>query len=282
MISSRILTIIASFCIFSMQSEATSDKKDKIVTASSAMPEPDVMPQPNKPDKSVRLLAEIELHPIQHQNFVHRSNYVSSTKGIDISHYQGSINWEEVARDENVAFVYIKCSESSGNVDNRFAHNLHEAHRVGIPVGCYHFFSPTASAITQFDNFSSVVGNLRGHDLIPVVDVEKISRNGNGRELCNRLKEFLKYVEDHYHVRPMIYTGLNFYKKFLEGNFSNYKFWIAKYAEGVPDPEQCEFIMWQYSATGSVRGIHGNVDCNTFVNGHTIKDILISNNGTKK
>ena len=108
--------------------------------------------------------------PVQPHVIHHVST--SSIYGIDVSHYQGLINWQMVKTDKNASYVYIKATEGAGYVDQYYLRNLRGAKEAGIPVGIYHFFTPSASAMTQLKNFSDNV-DLRHHDLAPIIDVEK-------------------------------------------------------------------------------------------------------------
>ena len=77
--------------------------------------------------------------------------------GIDVSHYQGRIDWRAVARDKNVGYVYIKATESNYMVDDTYEYNIAEARRNGIKAGSYHFFRPGVSAAGQFAMFKRVI-----------------------------------------------------------------------------------------------------------------------------
>lgn len=230
--------------------------------------EPDILPQPRASEKAMIHSEDIVIRR-------HRQ-HVTGKRGIDVSHYQNRINWQAVADDNDITYAYIKATENAGLVDNMFHTNLREAHRAGIPVGCYHFFSPTASPIAQLRNLTSTVPNLKGHDLVPMIDVEVKGKKTTPEELRRRLRQFLKGVEDFYGVRPIVYTGQNFYNKYLAGYFEDYLFMIAKYSEGVPELHgNAKFAMWQYTASGRVKGISGAVDWSCFMDNYSIRDILI-------
>lgn len=233
------------------------------------LPVPDALPSIAKADKPQPVIREAVLQ-------TRRSYAVGTMQGIDVSHYQGNIAWDQVARDANVRFVYIKATESSGYVDKCYARNMYGAKMAGIPVGVYHFFSPSTSALTQFENFRSNV-NPRDNDLIPVVDVEKRGKKPLA-QFHRELQQFLDAVERMYGVKPIIYTGVNFYASYLAGRFKQYRFMVARYAEEFPGLcEEVPIVLWQYSCTGSVRGIHGNVDCSVFMDRYTLSDILLPN-----
>lgn len=241
------------------------DKHDVVVYT---LPEPDALPLIPLPEGRVHPLPEPQKKTIHHTP--------TGECGIDVSHYQGSIDWRRVAQDPNVKYVYIKATESNTLVDSYYHHNQREARAAGIPVGVYHFFSPGTSVYTQLRNFTDNV-DPRRQDLVPIVDVEKRGRI-HLAEFQSRLKAFLVQLEKIYGAKPVIYTGVNFYNEHLAGAFLDYKFMIARYnVEELPtlldDPQ---IIMWQFTCKGMVSGIAGNVDRSCFVGKYNLKDILLS------
>ena len=138
----------------------------------------------------------------------------------------------------------------------------------------YHFFSPTASVEDQFKNLTSTV-DLSTQDLIPIIDVENRGR-GSLDEFCNRLRKFLIDVENHYKVKPIIYTSSHFYNKYLRGKFTEYKYMIARYHDEEPVlADNIQFVMWQFTSEGRISGIKGPVDRSKFMDGYSMIDILI-------
>ena len=265
------------FCVvFLAVATAFGDKKGKkkgeAVDPIYALPMPDALPPVPLPDRRQPQIAELR-PPIRHT--------VAQGQGIDVSHYQGHINWEQVARNKDVQFVYIKATEGAGWVDDFFLRNLYGAKRVGIPAGVYHFFSPTASALVQLENFRSNV-DPRQQDLIPIVDVEKRGK-GSLAQFQGRLKAFLDGVEKMYGVKPIIYTGVNFYAKYLEGKFRQYKFMVARYAEEFPGlSEDVPIVLWQFTQTGRADGIKGHVDRSVFLDRYGLSDIMLPSTTPKK
>lgn len=231
------------------------------------LPHPDPLPTPLNPQ---RPLAP-EGGPV-HQSLHFRG--ASNRKGIDVSHYQGKIDWRQVARSGNVTYVYIKATEGASLVDNTYRTNLAGARAAGLKVGIYHFYSPTAAIDQQLRNLTQNV-DLRQMDLIPIIDVEHRGKASHA-DFCSRLRRFLQQVERHYGVQPIIYTGQNFYNKHLSGTFANYRYMIAKYDTEIPYlVDDAPFLMWQYSATGRLAGIRGNVDFSCFMDNYDLNDILL-------
>jgi len=232
------------------------------------LPIPDPLYKPDRPAAPVSYIPEIRFYSVR----PHKS---PSIYGIDVSHHQGSINWDMVATDPNASFVYIKGTESSSHVDDEYQRNIREARRLGIPVGTYHFFNPKASGLIQFENFSSNF-DIKMQDLIPVVDVEHRGRVSYGH-FHSQLKFFLEEVERVYGVRPIIYTGVNFYNSYLSGMYKKYKFFIARY-NAEEQPELCDdvpIVLWQFTSQGYVNGIKGHVDRSCLLDNYSLQDILI-------
>ena len=251
-------------------------KKKKVVVDDyyANLPQPDepipaLTPQPHLGE--VLVAGQKPLLPAQLRS-AHTAN--RSIGGIDVSHYQGSINWREVAKERNILYAYIKATEGTNLVDNTYHTNLRGARKAGLRVGAYHFFNPNANAREQFRNFSTVV-KLKEQDLIPIIDIEHRGKSPLP-EFRNRLKQFLQMVERHYGVRPILYTSRDFYNKYLSGPFTHYKYMIARYHPDIPQLcDNAAFVMWQYSATSRIRGIRGNVDRSCMMDNYTLSDILI-------
>ena len=241
------------------------DKHEEKQEAVLAMAEPDLMATPSLPHAIVAPVEEAYRHHINKNE--HRY-------GIDVSRYQGKIDWQTVKTDKNVGYVYLKATEGASLVDVTYEYNLTEARKAGLKVGCYHFFSPTVDPETQFENFSSNV-DLAEQDLIPIIDVETRGRSSL-KHFCERLTRFLGMVEEHYGVQPIIYTSSNFYNKYLAGKYTGYKYMIARYKDEVPElTDDIKFVMWQFTANGRIDGIHGPADRSRFMDDYHLGDILI-------
>lgn len=182
--------------------------------------------------------------------------------GIDVSHYQAKINWDEVVG-EDVAFSFVKATEGKELQDSTYNYNWSEIKRVGMKRGAYHFFRPSISAEAQAKNFISLV-DLNSGDLPPVLDVEVLDGISQ-KVMINRLKTWLNIVENHYNIRPIIYTNLNFYNKHIAGNFKRYPVWVARYNYEAPSLKcGTNWDFWQYGNRGQLAGIEGDVDFNVF------------------
>jgi GH25 family lysozyme M1 (1,4-beta-N-acetylmuramidase) len=193
--------------------------------------------------------------------FVSSSPYIF---GIDISHYQGRIDWEEVRTSHHpIEYVFMRSTMGSNGKDNEFKRNWKGAKKQGYHRGAYHYFRPNESGKNQFENFKNSVVLEKG-DLPPVLDIEKQSRKGN-KYMVGEVKKWLKAAEDHYEVKPIIYTGHTFYKHFLKGEVDGYPLWIANYNPNSKHKiKEEEWRFHQFTEKVRVKGIRATVDGNDF------------------
>jgi lysozyme len=126
----------------------------------------------------------------------------------------------------------------------------------------------------QAQNFIDIVKLEKG-DLPPVLDIEQ----ANGKEanyIRTEAKIWLNKIEQHYKIKPIIYTNIDFYVKYLNGSFDEYPFWIAHYLQPVKPRLRRNWIFWQHSEQGHVNGIKPTVDFNIFSGDSTdFKDLLV-------
>ena len=188
--------------------------------------------------------------------------------GIDISHYQGDIDWE-VLRNQGmidkcpVRFVMIKATEGTDHIDSKFKVNFEQSLEYGFTRGAYHFYSVHSSAKDQADFFIQNVKLEKG-DLPPVLDVEHKPKNQTDEEFKTSVQEWLDIVEQHYQVKPIIYTYYKFKLSYLnDPQFDEYPYWIAHYyVDSVEYKGAWKF--WQYTDVGKLPGIKGYVDLNIY------------------
>ncbi|MCB0599335.1 MAG: glycoside hydrolase family 25 protein [Lewinellaceae bacterium] len=183
--------------------------------------------------------------------------------GIDISHYQSTINWDSVMGGDELHFAFVKATEGISMTDTLFCRNWEEMKRVGLYRGAYHFFRPTLPAEWQADNFLDAVEMEYG-DLPPVLDVEVLD-GASKVQLITGVRTWLYLVEIRYNTKPILYTNLKFYNKYLAGQFDDYPIWIARYNSREPSLA-CgrDWQFWQYGNRGRLSGINGHVDFNVF------------------
>ncbi len=192
------------------------------------------------------------------------SNY--SIHGIDVSKYQQFIDWESVKEMEvggvHISFAFIKATEGLGNVDRHFKRNWRKAKDAGLPRGAYHFLLATKSGKMQAENFISRV-ELEPGDLPPVIDVEQ-AYGVAPQKLIKQVKEFADALEYYYDVKPIIYTNVSFYNRYLKEDFKEYPLWVAHYLQKERPRIKRDWLFWQHSETGRVNGILSQVDFNVF------------------
>jgi len=188
-------------------------------------------------------------------------------QGIDISHYQETIDWEELKdakiNDCPVRFILIKATEGSTKLDENFTDNFQQARDYGFIRGAYHFWSNKSDARSQAAWFLENA-QLEEGDLPPVLDVEHKPSNVSVEKFRESILLWLHIVEDKYHVKPIIYTYRKFKEKYLDDEvFDQYPYWIAHYY--VEKLEyRGEFKFWQYTDVGKLPGIKGYVDFNIY------------------
>lgn len=190
-----------------------------------------------------------------------------SIHGIDVSYYQGKIDWKKVKTmkedDVQVDFAFIKATEGLFSVDPYFQRNWREAPKAGVICGAYHFFRPQKSGEWQAKFFLQTV-KFEAGDLPPVVDIEEL--NGVSAEKMRfQLTEFITHIEKKTKVKPIIYTGLSFYKDYLKGHFDSYPLWIAHYHQPkLKVSTATNWHFWQHSDKAKISGIGHIVDFNAF------------------
>ena len=200
-----------------------------------------------------------------------------SVYGIDISRHQGDIDWETLKNgnhpDAPISFVYVKASEGSDFKDKKFEQNFENARKHGFMRGAYHYFSTTSSGVSQANLFISMVKLCPG-DLPPVLDIEEKPKNK--KKYIEEVKVWLKKVEEHYGVKPIVYASSKYKKKYLDDPFfKEYPSWVAHYyIPELTDGE--EWLMWQCTDIGVMPGIKEKVDINIF-NGteKQLKELLL-------
>lgn len=205
--------------------------------------------------------------------------------GIDISHYQGKIDWEQLryAMIEGcpLRFIMIKATEGSNRLDENFKDNFYQAREYGYIRGAYHFWSNKSSAREQAYYFLKMV-KLENGDLPPVLDVEHKPKAQSVEDFQRDVLTWLHIVEDKYHVKPIIYTYFKFKEKYLNAPvFDDYPYWIAHYyVDKVEYKGAWKF--WQHTDVGRLPGIKGYVDFNIY-NGsyYDMKKLTIGNQEIK-
>lgn len=170
------------------------------------------------------------------------------SKGVDLSHYQGNVDMNALA-EQGIDFIYIKATEGSSFVDDHYSDNNKNAMETRLLTGAYHFFSFDSDGETQAKHFIQTIGNQKGK-LIPAVDVEyygdKRKNPPDLQDVQSSLKKCLDVLEEEYQCKPVIYTTLPFYNKYIRGDFEEYPLWIRNvYFPANIFPGK-HWTFWQY------------------------------------
>lgn len=187
-------------------------------------------------------------------------------RGVDVSHYQGEINWQVLA-EQDIVFAYIKATEGTTYTDECFKKNWADAAKTDLMVGAYHFFSFSSPGINQAEHFIETVGSLSGK-LIPAVDVEYYgTQEPEKQTVVNELADYLETIEAMYGVKPVIYTTYSAYHNFIRGNFDEYPLWIRN-VYFTPDLGLMgKWSIWQYTDREIMAGYSGEeqyIDADVF------------------
>ncbi|MGF7050249.1 lysozyme [Paenibacillus sp. DS2015] len=195
-----------------------------------------------------------------------RSN--SNARGIDVSHWQGVINWEQV-RAEGHVFAFIKASEGKSVKDKKFIANVQGATMAGLLVGAYHFSraaSPT-EVKAEVDHFLTVTAPLADSMKLPLVLDIETNEAGSRTNTVKTVRAWVDYFKQRTGIFPMIYTFPNFMDTSLDASLGDIKLWYAYYNEDRSPIDRGGWKEWeflQYSSSGTVKGISGNVDMNEY------------------
>ena len=210
-----------------------------------------------------------EYDPKAWAEIVSMTNY----NGIDVSHHNGIINWERVARDEKIQYVYIKATEGASFHDVLYRRNLTKARKNGLKAGSYHYFSMHSSPEEQFENIRRHI-KPEEQDLIPAIDVEHLKKQ-NPQEVRQRVLELARLMERHYGQKPLIYANVHDYQTYLTPDLDEYPLFLAHYNLVASSVRKNPYVLWQYSDRGAVNGIIGPVDFSRFHREADIRHLLL-------
>lgn len=201
--------------------------------------------------------------------FNHPSSKDYPVRGVDVSEYQGEIDWEKLSN-QNIDFAYIKATEGSSYTDERFQYNYQNAITTSLKIGAYHFFSFDSDAISQSENYIKNVPkdmNL----LPPVVDIEfygdKNKNIPDVEKTREQLKKLLERLEEYYQKKPIIYATNTSYNLYIKDNFEEYKIWIRDIFSTPNLKDNRKWTLWQYTNRERLEGYNGEekfIDMNVF------------------
>jgi lysozyme len=193
------------------------------------------------------------------------SQSVYPVRGIDVSEHQEDIDWLAVAG-EGLDFAFIKATEGMDHRDGYFARNWEGAREAGMIRGAYHFFTFRSPGSEQARNFIATVPVEEG-TLPPTIDLEFYGNSSDvpaKEEVQRELGDFIVEIERHYGRRPVLYVDYDSYQAFVAGEFEDCIIWIRDLSSTPDLGDGRPWFFWQYSSSGRVVGIDGNVDLNVF------------------
>lgn len=189
-------------------------------------------------------------------------------QGLDVARYQGVIDFT-VARDGGTHFIYMKGTEGKDYVDPAFYDNWQRAKAAGVAHGVYHFMTWCSLASQQAAWFVKMMPNDRDA-LPPVLDLEwnnhsSCTNKHNRADILEKIRVMLAAMEKHTGKVPIIYTDMTFHRDILEGEHFDNPFWLRSVAaEPHTKYRGRNWLFWQWTQTGTMQGVRGEVDRNVF------------------
>ncbi len=209
--------------------------------------------------------------------------------GIDVSHYQGDIDWSKVKK-SGIDFCYSKATQGTSFKDPKFDKNRENTHKIELLHGAYHFYVSNEDAKKQAEWFLKNLDGETNIDMLPVLDLEQASIKGtiSKDKLVTDIFLWLHTVEKALGVKPMIYTNNPFANKYLtDPKFAKYYLWLAEY--GVKHPKtphtwkEKGWVIWQRSEKGLVSGVkEKNVDHDISNENYSLNDLTYKLKDSKK
>ncbi|MBQ7119277.1 MAG: glycosyl hydrolase family 25 [Oscillospiraceae bacterium] len=215
------------------------------------------------------LLMACDVKELKMEKQVEQIKKENSIHGVDVSSYQGDIDWEELAEND-IQFAFIKATEGSTYIDKCFDKNIEGAKKTDLAIGAYHFLSFDSDGKSQAENFISKV-EPDMIDLPPVIDLEfygKYVDNPPDFSVVEEiLTELISELTKKYGRKPIIYTNRHTYYLYVVGVFDDCDIWMCDLM-GQPElPGDEEWVFWQYSHTEKLSGYSGgeeHIDMNVF------------------
>ncbi len=185
--------------------------------------------------------------------------------GIDVSKWQGNIGWAAV-KTSGVKYAFIRVSDGTGYIDEKFEQNWAGAKAQGIPHGVYQFFRSNQNPITQANILIDKLNANGPGTLPPVIDVETTDGQ-TPATMITKIGQWINHVEAATGQTPIIYTGSYFWEANVNSSaFTSNPLWTPHWGATCPTMagQWDDWLFWQYSDSGSVSGISGGVDQNNF------------------
>lgn len=192
--------------------------------------------------------------------------------GIDVSSYQGSIDFENVKR-AGYTNVYIRAGSGNDFTDSYFLQNYERAKNAGMKIGFYYFVTARSigEGISQAERFWSLISDKK-FDMRPVMDFEEFG-NLSREEINSTARAFLETLHRLSGVRPSVYSDYYNTTELWNEDLSEYPLWVADYNGGINPPSGGVWQYWsafQYSDKGNVSGIDGYVDLDRYTDAQSV------------
>lgn len=185
--------------------------------------------------------------------------------GIDVSKYQGSIDFEKVKTD-GYSFVILRVGTSRGGKDSNFETYYNDAEKAGLDIGCYYYtYADTAADAKK--EAKEVLGYIKGKSFnYPVFfdfEYSELMQYSRVDENTNMINNFCDTIKQGGYY-PGVYTSYSVYKNYFDSRVlgNKWDFWVASYVDNTykSDKYSRSFSMWQYTSNGGVNGINARVD----------------------
>jgi lysozyme len=183
----------------------------------------------------------------------------ATTKGVDVSHYDGAIDWP-TAHAAGVAFAFAKATESSDYIDPDFATNWAAMKSSGVVRGAYHFFHPDVDPTAQMTFFLKNIasaGGLEAGDLPPAIDFE-VTNGVAAATIAANLQTAIAVLHEATGMKPIVYSSPSFADGILPAGFGSAStLWVANWQVSCPNLPTAwtSWAFWQSASTGMVAGI---------------------------
>ncbi|GAB4086852.1 GH25 family lysozyme [Myceligenerans cantabricum] len=222
----------------------------------------------------VGLLAALTVRGVVWPNRLFAAGY--DVRGIDVSHHNGTVDWPQVAG-QDVDFAYLKATEGSGHVDERFAENWAGARDAGLMVGAYHFMSFESPGESQAENLAETVPAEPGM-LPPVVDLEPygeyVGALPSAADVRAILDPLLAGIEETYGQPAIIYVTSQAYDAYLAGSYPDNPVWIRSVAVPPRLSDGRDWTIWQYSNRDRLDGVGTDAGAEPYVDMNVVDGAL--------
>lgn len=186
-------------------------------------------------------------------------------KGIDVSHHNGTIDFSALIQNHpEIRFCIAKATQGTSFVDDKFKRNINQAFNHSLLRGAYHYVVGNRDPYAQADHFCNVVEQDADYDTLLALDIEDHTITSLPyKEVSDMTLIMVSKIYERLHTYPLIYCSRAFMHpetfsvvgKLCGG-------WIAAWSDKTPARRDLNTSIWQYSSTGRLTGIKGNVDMN--------------------